>query len=173
MYLQKAVLELIPVIQIMFRNSGHSQDGIHGGTDIMAHPGQEFGFGLVGPVSSCIGLLKGLFGLLFLFPVLQFLLFLRTDVADCNNNGLGTALLHRHQVDLQPVPGSPVLLSGQTELGLHMFIFLGDFLKQPVPGAHVPHPLPVSLVRLFQDIPIQAFRKPPCPGQWFLPAGIR
>ena len=104
MYLQKAVLELIPVIQIMFRNSGHSQDGIHGGTDIMAHPGQEFGFGLVGPVNSGICLLKGLFCLFLLFPVFQFLLLLGTDVADCNDDGLGPVLLHGHQMDFQTVP---------------------------------------------------------------------
>ncbi len=54
-HLRQAIRHPFFVVQMSCRNGRHSDNGIHGSSDIMAHVGKEIRFRLICPVSGLIG----------------------------------------------------------------------------------------------------------------------
>ncbi len=55
--LVQAVHDPVRIVQMHGRHGGHAHDGIHGGTDVVGHTGQEVGLGPVGGFSCFKGVL--------------------------------------------------------------------------------------------------------------------
>ena len=58
--LLQAVQNPGPVVDVADGDAGHAHDAVHGGADVVAHPGEEVALGGVGVVGGLIGVQKGL-----------------------------------------------------------------------------------------------------------------
>ena len=85
-YFGKTILDTVFVVQIFTGNGSHPHNGVHRGTDIMAHTRKKFILSHIGSFSGVKGLLQSL-----LFP--QFLQFILVDIAQGKNDLMITVTL--------------------------------------------------------------------------------
>ena len=168
--LGEAVLHLLRVLQAALRDHGHTQNGVHGCPDIVAHPGQELRLRLIGLVHGLIGFFQRLLCSLFLFVIFQLSLLLFIDITDRQDYRPGLSVLYCHLMNLQPQPlRRPVM----AEFRLDMDVLLRQYPFDLLPAAKLRHPVFILRPHGIQNIAPQAAGIAAVPGRRRSPARFR